>query len=81
MGGIYADGNLVYEYKGSPIELLGDDPARIDDYESLDAAVKIVNRLMSNGDVEVIVRGETNLFNAAEPIYFDFYNAVDFYVR
>jgi len=78
---IFVDGKSVYVYKGDPIELLGSDPAYIDDYESLDAAYYIVDRLIRFGEVEVVVRGRTNLLNAAEPIYFDFYNGVDFYIR
>lgn len=83
---IIVDGSPIYSYDpGNPekkIKLDGEKfPTDIIDNESLDVTFNILDRIIRNGKTEVIIRGQTNLQNVAEPINFKFFNNVQFFVR
>lgn len=80
---IIVDGTRIYYYnQNKKIGLDGEYfHTDIIDNESLDVTSNIVDRIILNGETEVIIRGQTNLRNKAEPIYFTFINNVQFSIR
>ena len=71
----------TYQYQGPEIQLLGEgDPFFIDDLDFQRFMRQATDLIIRNGGVYVRVLGETNIKGTREPLYFDFFNSMEFYV-